>query len=158
MFINDPSSPIPNVLEQIGALHAAYVEITGMEIRCDYARVSAWQEFIKRGFTLDDIKLVVFEIRRGISTRSRHVGALRFSNLIVNIEYFEEELAMARANMRSRRPPMTEKDKLLKQTGRATETTGTARTVGTVIQALSPTETEAGKRAREAFSKLGKSL
>lgn len=143
-----------DILTQINALHAAYVEITGMEIRCDYSRMSAWQEFIHRGFTLDDLKMVCFEIRRGFSTGARHPGAFKFHNLIVNIEYFEEELAMARANMRSRRPPMTERDKIMKQTGRATETTGTARTVGTVIQSLSP----AGQAAKEAFVKLKEQL
>lgn len=143
-----------DILTQIGALHAAYVEITGMELRCEYSRMSAWQEFIHRGFTLDDLKMVCFEIRRGFSTGARHPGAFKFHNLIVNIEYFEEELAMAKANMRSRRPPMTEKDKILKQTGRQTETTSTARTVGTVIQALSPE----GKVAKEAFSALKDSL
>lgn len=42
------------------------------------------------------------------------------------------------------------KDRILKQTGRATETTGTARTVGTVIAKLSPE----GVKAAEEFSKL----
>lgn len=143
-----------DILTQIGALHAAYVELTGMEVRCDYSRISSWQEFIHRGFTLDDLKMVCFEIRRGFSTGARHPGAFKFHNLIVNIEYFEEELAMARANMRSRRPPMTERDRILKQTGRQTETTSTARTVGTVIQALSPE----GQKAAEEFAALKSKL
>lgn len=154
--MNNPINPeqVQNVLEHIGALHQAYCDITGMELRCEYSRMSAWQEFIRRGFTVDDIRLVVHEIRRGIPSGARNEGALKFRNLIVNIDGFEEDLAEARANMRSRRPPMTEKDKILKQTGRAVETTGTARTVGTVIASLSPE----GQKAAEEFSKLKHSL
>lgn len=143
-----------DILTQIGALHAAYVEITGMELRCEYSRMSAWQEFIRRGFTVDDIRIVVHEIRRAIPSGARKPGALLFRNLIVNIDGFEEDLEMAKANMRSRRPPMTERDKILKQTGRATETTSTAREVGTVIQELSPE----GQAAKEEFVKLKEQL
>lgn len=149
-----PHESVHNALEQIGILHQAYCDITGMELRCEYSRMSAWQEFIRRGFTVDDIRIVVHEIRRAIPSGARNEGALKFRNLIVNIDGFEEDLASAKANMRSRRPPMTEKDKILKQTGRATETSSSAKSVATVISALTPE----GQRAAAEFAKLKQTI
>lgn len=147
--------------DQIATLHAAYCELTGFELGRDYARDYAWHEFVKRGFTLDDLKMVVFEVRKGMAGGYRFQGSLKFRNLIEDLNRFEEDLAEARANLRNRRPPPSAKERVLEASGRpASVRTGTARTVETVVSnvANAPELTEEGKKAREAFSKLKEQL
>lgn len=82
-------------------LHALYCERTGLEIRLAYDRERYWFDFIKAGFTKDDLNLVVGSLLKGIGKGDRNPGCLRFRNLIQQLDNFDEELAQARAQMRN---------------------------------------------------------
>ena len=157
-----PQAPLgsPTNLETVANLHRTYCELTGLEISLDYGREWAWAEFIRRGWTADDLKLVVFEIRKGIPEKSRKPGALKFRNLIGNPDYFEEDLAEARANLRNRRPVATNKERVLESTGRPVVRTGTAKTVETVVAQITkaPELTDAGREALENLRRLKSEL
>jgi hypothetical protein len=111
--------PVVSANDQVAALHATYIEVTGLEISCPYERECAWVEFIKRGFTTDDLKLVVAEIRKGISAGERRPAALMFRNLIQDIGRFEEDLCSIRAKLRGRKTPaQIAKQSVLQSAGR----------------------------------------
>lgn len=104
----------------IPELHAAYFRLTGLDLRLDMARERSWFEWQKRGFTENDLRLVVGLIKSGIKAGNRHPGALKFRNLIECPDYFEEDLALARAKHRVR-TFSPGKVQVLKATGRASE-------------------------------------
>lgn len=152
-----PPSGFSNGIAAIAELHRAYCELIGEEIPLTMDREYAWSVFRSRGYGADELRLVVFEVRRAIDRQERKPGALKFRNLIVNIDWFDEDLAEARANLRNRRPPPSAKERVLEQSGRpAGVRTGTARTVETVVSnvANAPELTEAGKKALEEFRNL----
>jgi hypothetical protein len=88
----------------IALLHAVYSELTGMELHLTFDRERAWFDFLAKGFTEADLRLVVGRIKAGIARRERRPAALKFHNLVVMLDYFEEDLAEARAL--SRRKPV----------------------------------------------------
>lgn len=93
-----------DIRPQIEQLHRIYVERTGFELRLDIARERSWYEFIGLGFTADDLQLVIDHLRRGIREQKRNTGALKFRNLIGMLDYFEEDLAEAKAHKRPPQP------------------------------------------------------
>lgn len=96
---NDPSATL-------SALHDLYCRSTRFDLRLDYTRQRAWHDFTLAGFTAADLVLVVGYLRKKIAASDRNIGALRFSNLVMQLDRFEEDLAMARAESRiSRRAP-----------------------------------------------------
>ena len=110
-------------MTNIENLHRVYCEMTGMAIRLDMQRECEWARFAQRRFTVEDLRLVIRSIQRGIKNQKRHRGALRFSNLVVQLDYFEEELAMAQSEARvnSRRSVATPaRDEVCRATGRPT--------------------------------------
>src|SRR6185369_10990203 len=90
-------------LEKIKRLHAAYCALTGMQVALDMVREGTWFEFCRKGFTEDDLRAVVRSIRAGIADGKRNPGALKFSNLVGQLDFFEEDLAMVRAQDRGRK-------------------------------------------------------
>ncbi len=92
----------PEMAAAVEKLHAVYARSTGFELRLDYARIRAWHDFIQAGLGEADLALVVGYLRRKIAAGDRNPGALKFSNLIVQLDRFEEDLALARAENRIR--------------------------------------------------------
>lgn len=90
--------------EQIKILHETYCEFSGCDISLGFGRDRDWYEFIKAGFDQDDLRLVLIYLRRGIKTGQRNPGCMKFSNVVQNLDYFEEDLALARAYVRNNRP------------------------------------------------------
>ncbi len=91
---------------EIAALHDAYCRLTqqeGLPLRFDRQRW--WFEWCRAGFTLDDLKLVVRYLKKGIADRKRNPGSLKFSNLIVQVDKFEEDLFEARRVLKVRPKP-----------------------------------------------------
>jgi hypothetical protein len=86
--------------QRIMELHGLYVQLTGFEIRLDAGRDGDWFRWLKAGFTEDDLKIMVCHLRKAILHKSRNAGAMKFRNLIGNVDYFEEDLAEAKAAMR----------------------------------------------------------
>ena len=101
----------------IPTLHKLYCQLTGLILRLDMDRERMWFEWCRRGFTADDLCAVIAHIRQGIKTGKRNPGALKFSNLIGNLDYFEEDLALIRATRRTPRPELG-RAAVLRATGR----------------------------------------
>jgi hypothetical protein len=95
---------------EIIRLHAAYVKGTGLELRLDHARECVWGYWMAAGFTMQDLLLVIGYIRKGISKGERNLGALRFRNMIGMIDYFEEDLAMAKKALTARARPASREE------------------------------------------------
>jgi len=106
----------PDMRERILALHGRYVDLTGYPLNCTPPREWAWFEWIKGGFTAADLEIVIRHLNRGIRAGQRYPAALRFSNLIGDLERFEEDLAMAKAVSRKSAP--TARAQILSDTGR----------------------------------------
>lgn len=90
---------------QIKALHETYCRLTGLTIRLSYDRHRAWFDFLQAGFSPDDLALVISYLKKGIAQNDRNPGALKFHNLVQQLDYFEEDLAMARKPERPRPAP-----------------------------------------------------
>lgn len=84
----------------IEELHQIYCEQTGLEIKCTMFRLLAWEAWIKRGFTKDDLKLVCRGLRKAVDRGKRTIGCMSFHLLICDLEYFEERLAEFRSYQR----------------------------------------------------------
>lgn len=97
------------VRQQIEALHELYVAQTRHAIFLNPDRERTWFEWLRfrqPPFTADDLRLVIEKLKRGIKDGSRNAGALKFRNLIGQPDYFEEDLAEARAQSRPKPPAM----------------------------------------------------
>lgn len=86
--------------ERIEKLHLLYVELTGIDIRLTPDREQDWFLWCKAGFKEEDLRVLVAHIRKGIGSGNRNAGALKFRNLIGQVDYFEEDLGMARCELR----------------------------------------------------------
>lgn len=129
----------------ISSMHYHYRTLTGMDVGLDYWRERCWHEWLAKGFRKDDLATVVAHIKKGIRENKRQMGALKFSNLIGNLDYFEEDLAVARAEKRNA-VKTDERQEVMKATGREDRKDGdTSRTVGDVIK---------GATAFEEFRRL----
>lgn len=86
----------------IASLHECYVRLSGFTIRLDAMRERSWFEFISAGFTFEDLRVVMKYLRKEINSGKRNLGALKFSNLVQQLDRFEEDLGMAQHNSRPR--------------------------------------------------------
>jgi len=64
-----------------------------------YDRERMWCEFLRAGFTLQDLRAVVTYLQREIRQGRRNVGALKLSNLL-QLDRFEEDLQISRVRLR----------------------------------------------------------
>lgn len=117
-------------IHKIRELHDVYVKLTGQPITLNMHRESAWFLWLahrRPEFTADDLRAVITHIKSGIKDQKRNLGALKFSNLIGQPDYFEEDLALATAHARPR-PPVEHKVSYVTPTSRTERimpTTGT---------------------------------
>ena len=111
-------------------LHAAYCSAARMDLRLTPERERYWKLFVDAGFTQDDLTLVCKYLNREIANGSRNLGALKFSNMVADLERFEEDLALARPTLRPRKPPTV-------------QTTQQVGNVSRVIETPRPTEDDA---------------
>ena len=117
----------------IERLHALYIQLTGLSIPLDMQRETMWFEWQRRGHGEQELRDVVAHLRRGIREQRRNMGSLKFRNLIGQPDYFEEDLAEARAARRAfQARPQGDKQSVLNATGRDTSPKGTAKTVGEI--------------------------
>lgn len=108
--------------KKIVKLHAA-LGVLVPEAKCvlNMGRENDWWQWLKwrsdQPFTEADLKAVV-KYRRGLISRgSQFPACLKFSHLIGRPDFFEEDLAMAKAQPRKR----TDRDEVLEATGRSAE-------------------------------------
>lgn len=88
----------------IETLHKLYCQLTGKSLSLHPDRVRAWYEFVKAGFTAEDLRLVLLHLKRGERHGYRHRGSYGFTRLVWRLDVFEEELIEARAHCRNSRP------------------------------------------------------
>lgn len=91
-------------------LHALYERLTGFKLRLDFHRERVWFEWAKV-FSDEDLRIMVAHLQRCIREGTRNPGALKFHNLIGNVDLFEEDLQYIRARSRPR-PPSHERVKI----------------------------------------------
>jgi len=114
-------TPIPN-------LHAAYQRLTGLAIHLDMAREREWFDWLKRGFTEDDLAAVIAFHRRTVEDPRILGRMLRFGFLIGQPDRFEEDLAEARAQGARRKAQGSRQVVRTGQTERRVPDAGTADT------------------------------
>jgi len=108
----------PDTQAKIECLALCYKKITGIDLKhmgiIDH-RERSWFEFLRAGFTVQDLEIVLLWLKKGVREEIRNPGCLRFSNLIERPDRFGEELAMAKAENRNARPAPTPKELVLAQ-------------------------------------------
>jgi hypothetical protein len=139
--------------DQINALHAEYVRLTGFKISV-MGREWAWFEWIKREMGIPELRMLVAEKRRRIRACELTVQSLAFRNLVGNVDFAEEDVAELRARNRGRAPSVPGRDSVLQQTGRP-EAIQKAETkpVGEIAKRLT-SDPDAAAKAFAAFQKL----
>lgn len=117
-------------------LHGTYQRETGLALTLTLPRADLWALFASR-FTEADLVLVLRHLKKGIQNQERHPGCLKLSNLIWDLDKFEEDLCLARAL--SRRPQTSARDRALAELRPTTTTTtasADAKPVGHYIEEL----------------------
>ena len=84
--------------EQIAAAHQLYCQLTGQTLRLGYDRERQWFEWLRAGFTLEDLRRVVSYLQREVREGRRNIGALKLSNLL-QLDRFEEDLNIRRVRL-----------------------------------------------------------
>jgi hypothetical protein len=84
--------------EQITAAHQLYCQLTGQSLRLSFERERPWYEWLRAGFTPEDLRRVVAYLQREIREGRRNVGALKLSNLL-QLDRFEEDLNIRRVRL-----------------------------------------------------------
>ena len=95
-----------NTLAALRATHELYCRLTGQELTLRFDRERLWYEFLRAGFSNDDLKTVVTYLQKEIRASRRNVGALKLSNLL-QLDRFEEDLNISKVRLRSARPSAT---------------------------------------------------
>jgi hypothetical protein len=90
--------------QQITAAHQLYCQLTGQNLRLGFDRERQWFEWLRAGFTLEDLRRVVAYLQREIRHGRRNIGALKLSNLL-QPDRFEEDFNIRRVRLEPPRPP-----------------------------------------------------
>jgi len=107
--------------QEIEALHALYCELTGQQIFLNLSRESEWFEWLRfrrhLPFTADDLRAVIAHRQRRLRAGEVTESALKFSRVVGQPDFFEEDLGIELAR---RRVPREDKGKtaVLAATGR----------------------------------------
>lgn len=90
--------------ERIAEAHALYTELTGQALPLHLERQRQWGLVLARGYVVEDVRNLICYLQREIRAGRRNPGALKLSNLL-QLERFEEDLALARLRLRPPPPP-----------------------------------------------------
>jgi hypothetical protein len=93
--------------EQIAQAHQYYCQLTGQSLRLGFDRERQWYEWLRAGFTLQDLRRVITYLQREIREGRRNIGALKLSNLL-QPDRFEEDLNIRQARLQpppQKQPP-----------------------------------------------------
>lgn len=78
--------------------HQLYGQLTGQSLSLRFDRERLWYEFLRAGFTLQDLKQVIRYLQKEIRHSRRNVGSLKLSNLL-QLDRFEEDLNISRVRL-----------------------------------------------------------
>jgi len=84
--------------EQITAAHQLYCQLTGQSLRLGFERERQWYEWLRAGFSVEDLRPVIVYLQREIRHGRRNVGALKLSNLL-QLDRFEEDFNIRRVRL-----------------------------------------------------------
>ena len=93
-----------NTLATLRATHELYCQLTGQKLSLRFDRERLWYEFLRAGFSTQDLKRVVAYLQKEIRASRRNVGALKLSNLL-QLDRFEEDLNISKVRLRPSAPP-----------------------------------------------------
>jgi len=128
-----------SISPEINAIHHAWCEAIGYEVRLMPNMERGWRDALKYGMTDNCVKIVIKHRQNRIKTGVRHPECLMFRNVAGSedaISSVLEEAAAIRATMRIKVYP-TGKAQALRATGRSdAPEQGPARPIGEVIQAM----------------------
>jgi hypothetical protein len=130
-------TPTLSSRELIPQAHRLYCQWTGQNLPLRFDRERLWYEFLRAGFTLEDLAQVLRYLQKEIRHTRRNVGALKLSNLL-QLDRFEEDLHISRVRLTpSPSPP----------------------SIAPLLTSLSPAEQERGRqRALEQLRQLKNQL
>ena len=83
--------------------HQLYSQLTGQDLSLRFDRERLWYEFLRAGFTVQDLRLVIGYLQKEIRHDRRNVGALKLSNLL-QLDRFEEDLNISRVRLHPASP------------------------------------------------------
>jgi hypothetical protein len=95
-----------NTLAVLLATHELYCQLTGEKLSSRFDRERLWYEFLRAGFSAQDLKRVVTCLQKEIRVSRRNIGALKLSNLL-QLDRFEEDLNISNVRLRSAPPPQS---------------------------------------------------
>lgn len=101
--LRSPSTEVPfsppaqesEASSRIKLIHGCYSEMMGGGVLLEANGERLWFDWLKAGFTEDDLKRVMLHIRAGIASGDRQLGALRLSNLLA-VDRFSEDLTLSK--------------------------------------------------------------
>jgi hypothetical protein len=93
----------PNTPAALRATHELYCQLTNQKLSLRFDRERLWYEFLRAGFSIEDLKRVVAYLQKEIRASRRNVGALKLSNLL-QLDRFEEDLNISNVRLRSAPP------------------------------------------------------
>lgn len=129
---------------QTRILHSAYQRLTGLDLPYTMRGHFMWENWSANGFGSEDLRLVVAHIKTFYREAPKIMAvSLRFSKLIGDTETFSELLAEAKARGRVR--PETNRQAVLRATGRKSEEDPPVRSAAQVMR-----DEAAFQRFREA--------
>ena len=110
---------MPQVIgpQQIAAAHQLYCQLTGQSLRLGFDRERQWYEWLRAGFTLEDLRRVIAYLQREIRQGRRNVGALKLSNLL-QPDRFEEDFNIRRVRLEPPTPAPRQTPALLPESQR----------------------------------------
>ena len=100
-----------DTLAALRATHQLYCQLTGQKLSLRFDRERLWYEFLRAGFSAQDLKSVVAYLQKEIRASRRNVGALKLSNLL-QLDRFEEDLNISSVRLRSAPPPQSPRSTL----------------------------------------------
>jgi len=93
-----------NWSQSVRELHELYCHWTAQTLSLRFDRERLWYEFLRAGFSAQDLKRVLTYLQKEIRSQRRNIGALKLSNLL-QLDRFEEDLNISRARLRPPAPP-----------------------------------------------------
>lgn len=126
--------------DQLHQLHQCWCRLTGQEIRYQPAERQLW-ELVNNGFTEADLEAVLTFLiwQNKKQTDPRYRTKLLFHRIVGDLEYFNSIAGEANAWLRNRRPPPTDKQKVLaafRSTTPEPDQGGVVRTIREVMKGL----------------------
>jgi hypothetical protein len=92
-----------NWSQSVRELHELYCHWTAQTLSLRFDRERLWCEFLRAGFSAEDLKRVVTYLQKEIRTQRRNIGALKLSNLL-QLDRFEEDLNISRVRLKPPAP------------------------------------------------------